>query len=201
MGAEATCRARFKGAVSDGKALLETDGLIFRGGFRLAIPYRHITRVDASDGTLTVRSPQGVAAFELGEKATAWAEKIRNPKGLIDKLGVKPGDRVCVLGLAGDGFVAELRARGAHVSLRRRKDADAIFAGLEGPADLRKLAPLKQAIRRDGAVWAVYPKGRRDITENDVLAAGKAAGLVDTKVVRFSATHTALKFVIRRADR
>jgi hypothetical protein len=36
----------------------------------------------------------------------------------------------------------------------------------------------------------------KTITEGDVMAAGKAAGLVDVKVVRFSETHTAEKFVI-----
>jgi hypothetical protein len=34
------------------------------------------------------------------------------------------------------------------------------------------------------------------ITENDALAAGRKAGLKDVKVVGFSPTHTALKFVI-----
>lgn len=33
------------------------------------------------------------------------------------------------------------------------------------------------------------------------MAAGKEAGLVDIKVVRFSETHTALKFVIPLARR
>ena len=44
-------------------------------------------------------------------------------------------------------------------------------------------------------------KGRKDITENGVLAAGRAAGLKDVKVVGFSPTHTALKFVIHVARR
>jgi hypothetical protein len=35
----------------------------------------------------------------------------------------------------------------------------------------------------------------------DVIAAGKAADLVDNKVCRFSDTHTALRFVIPLARR
>jgi hypothetical protein len=42
----------------------------------------------------------------------------------------------------------------------------------------------------------VYPKGQKQITENDVLGAGRKSGLKDVKVVGFSPTHTALKFVI-----
>jgi hypothetical protein len=34
------------------------------------------------------------------------------------------------------------------------------------------------------------------VSESAVMAAGKAAGLVDTKVVAFSATHTAERLVI-----
>jgi hypothetical protein len=47
----------------------------------------------------------------------------------------------------------------------------------------------------------VRPKGRPEIGEAAVMAAGKAAGLVDVKVVSFSVTHTAEKFVIPAKDR
>ena len=50
-------------------------------------------------------------------------------------------------------------------------------------------------------LWVVYPKGRKDITQAQVMAAGLAAGLVDNKVCSFSETHTALRFVIRLKDR
>jgi len=45
-------------------------------------------------------------------------------------------------------------------------------------------------------LWIVYPKGQESITENDVIAAGRKTGLKDVKVVGFSRTHTALKFVV-----
>ena len=51
------------------------------------------------------------------------------------------------------------------------------------------------------ALWIVYPKGQKHITENDVLAAGRKSGLKDVKVVGFSTTHTAEKFVIPVAQR
>ena len=60
---------------------------------------------------------------------------------------------------------------------------------------------LLQALKSDGALWIVYPKGKQEIKEVDVLAAGRAAGLVDVKVVKFSDTHTALKFVRPKAER
>jgi hypothetical protein len=43
--------------------------------------------------------------------------------------------------------------------------------------------------------------GVQHIKESDVLAAGKESGLIDVKVVRFSETHTALKFVVPVSQR
>lgn len=55
MGAEAECTVRFNGRVSSGKALLETEALIFRGAFRLAIPYARMTGVTAESGPVARR--------------------------------------------------------------------------------------------------------------------------------------------------
>jgi len=60
---------------------------------------------------------------------------------------------------------------------------------------------LAGAIRPDGAVWTIRPKGKGGISENDTMAAGKRAGLVDVKVASFSETQTAEKFVIPVARR
>ncbi len=56
-------------------------------------------------------------------------------------------------------------------------------------------------MKKNGALWVVYPKGQKHITENDVMAAAKSAGLVDVKVVSFSETHTALKLMIPLSHR
>jgi hypothetical protein len=56
-------------------------------------------------------------------------------------------------------------------------------------------------MKGSASLWIVYPKGQKHITENDVLAAGRKTGLKDVKVVGFSPTHTALKFVIPLAKR
>ena len=60
---------------------------------------------------------------------------------------------------------------------------------------------MKDAWSANGALWIIRPKGVKEITEAETMAAGKAAGLVDVKVVRFSDTHTAEKFVIPLASR
>jgi hypothetical protein len=199
VGQEIACTASSTGRRVEGRALLETDELRFQGdGLRLKIPYASMTGVRAEDGLLVVEHGGETSTFEMGEKAARWADRIRNPKTVIDKLGVKPGQRVVLRGVESDGFAAELAARGAELVDR---DADHLFVAVETHDDLAGLPGLVPLIARDGAVWTLRRKGRKDLTESDVMAAGKAAGLVDVKVVRFSETHTAEKFVIPVADR
>jgi hypothetical protein len=81
------------------------------------------------------------------------------------------------------------------------KPSDAIFLGARKEADLTRLEKLKASLKPDGALWIIRPKGDPEISERAVMQAGKAAGLVDVKVVSFSPTHTAEKFVIPRAAR
>jgi hypothetical protein len=120
----------------------------------------------------------------------------------IDKLGVKPNHDVLLLGIEDDeAFVGELRTRGARVRTGGTAPADLIFATFRHRDDLRRLAPLVPRLKRDGALWTLRPKGSRDLTESEMMRAGQAAGLVDVKVVSFSAVLTAEKFVIPVAKR
>jgi hypothetical protein len=202
MGQEAGCTVRFGDLVSRGKAVLESEELVFRGDFRLAIPLRDVRSAQATDGRLTVAFAQGWAVFELGDRAERWAERIRNPRTLIDKLGVKPGARVSVLGAGDADFLELLRGRTVLVSVGEPQDAsDLVFYQVDSPADLTRLESLKPFLATSGAVWVIAPKGGAEPTESEVLAAGRKAGLVDTKVVRFSDTLTAHRFSVVKARR
>jgi hypothetical protein len=197
MGAEAKCTATISGKKSIGKALLETDELIFRGDdVRLTIPYKSVSSIDVKDGVLHVAWLSGVASFDLGPSAVKWADRIRNPPSRIDKLDVKPGQLVLFVGIRDATLREEIETRGATVVARPIAEVDAVFVAANERSDLRRLATVQNFLKRDGAIWVIRPKGSLSISENDVMSAGKNAGLVDVKVVRFSETHTAEKFVI-----
>ena len=203
MGSEAICTARCNRKSASGKARLETDVLQFRGGdLKLAIPFKEMTSVAAKAGTLRVVFPGGVAAFELGAAAAKWVEKILHPPSRLDKLGAKPEWRVSAIDIDDEQFLTELRARVAELAVGRAgKGSDAIFLGAKQEVDLARIPKLKGFLKSNGALWVVRPKGRPEISEMAVMRAGKAAGLVDVKVISFSATHTAEKFVIPLAAR
>jgi hypothetical protein len=198
VGLEATTTVEFGGSRSTGKALLETSEIIFRGHFRLVIPFKEIETLSVADGVLAVRFGQGEARFDLGALAETWAGKIRNPRGRIAKLGVKPGAIVALVGEHEPHFRDEIAVSGAE--LRDGGGAalfDLIFFAADQSSDLERLSDLRVRLTSKGAIWVVSPKGKGAVLKDtDVMAAARVAGLVDTKVVGFSASHTALKLVI-----
>jgi hypothetical protein len=202
MGKELTCTVRFGQQESVGKALLETNEILFRGDFRLKIALREIKSVKAVNGELLIDSPSGKAAFVLGAQAKEWAHKILHPKAVIEKLGVKEGQTISAVGITEASFLKQLKERSAKLATGKpTKDCDVVFLGAGSAGELARIKSLTALLKKDGALWVVYPKGQKAITEGDVLAAGRKAGWRDVKVVGFSETHTALKFVLPLAKR
>jgi len=200
MGREATGNARTGGTAGRARILLETDEVIFRGEVRARVPFHRLTAVEPGRGGLRLAWPDGDALVELPEaEAAQWADRIRSPPGLLDKLGVKDGTRVSVIDVDDAAFTAELAGRA--VEMVRSGSADVVIWGLDGPAELARLPSLVDRIRPAGALWAVWVKGRKELNENHVREAALDAGLVDVKVARFSATHSALKLVVPKAKR
>ena len=193
MGNQQKTSIRIGSHAFDGEALLETSELILRGEKRLRIAFAEMKSLAADDGTLSFRFGNDAISIHLGGDAAKWLEKIRHPKSVIDKLGVKEGQRIAVVHLDDDAFVRDLESKGVAFV---KKSADILFYGANARGDLARLAKLRELLVPDGALWVIRPKGVKEITEAEVMAAGKAAGLVDVKVVRFSDTHTAEKFVI-----
>jgi hypothetical protein len=121
----------------------------------------------------------------------------------IDKLGVRPGARVALLGIEDPDVLAEIRERTTDVTIGRLlPDTDVVLLAADHPDDLAVLRVLRERIVPAGAIWVVSRKGRAaTLRDVEVIAAARTAGLVDNKVASFSATHTSLRLVIPRAER
>jgi hypothetical protein len=199
LGQEIPCVVRFGGKRATGKALLESTEILFRGDFRLKIPVKDIKEIKAADGELRVKTAEGLAVFELGARAEKWLDKILNPKSVIEKLGVKLGEAVSLHGTFDRKFHETLKKHGAKISAAN--GAPWSFFAAETRAELAKVKAVAMSLQGAAALWLIYPKGQKTITESDVREAGLKAGLTDVKVASFSQTHTALKFVIPKDKR
>lgn len=202
MGLEATCKAKFGGKASEGKLQWETDFLLFRGEFRLKILSKEIRTLSVAKQALVVEFAEGKAEFQLGGQAEKWREKIANPPTLFDKLGVKKQHRIALVNWKDEGFARDLAAlAGDVVDGAGARECDIVFLGAAVDKDLDRLTKLEPMLKRAGAIWIVYPKGLKAITEMSVMNAARAAGFVDSKTCKFSKTHTALRVVIPVARR
>ena len=195
MGKDAQVRAVLAEGEDEGRLQYEPPRLLFRGRVRRAFDGDALKGVRAEGADLVIADG---SRFTLSEKAAAsWADAILNPKGRLDKLGVKLGQRVAVHNLQDDAFTAELTARiGATAD---GEDLDILFYGADGAGELAAIAGLIPRLAERGAIWVVSRKGgAAGVKDVDIFAAARPLGLVDTKVCSFSQTHSALRFVRRR---
>jgi hypothetical protein len=198
MGQELDCRMQYQGRTVAGKAYLEGDYILFRGAERLKIAIKDLRSVTAQAGILHLDFPGGPASLELGAAAEKWARKILHPPSRADKLGIKPGLTARLAGEFDRAFLGELRS---VQTVTGKAKVDLIFFSAPAREALAQIPKLAAGLKPAGALWVVYPKGVPLIREIEVIAAGRAAGLTDTKVASYSSTHTALRFVIPVADR
>ncbi len=196
MGKDAQVKAVFSEGPDEGRLQFEGPKLLFRGAQRRVFQGEDLKGVHAEAADLVLADG---SRFSLGEKAAAnWAQAIANPKSRLDKLGVKPGTTVAVINVADDALAGELAARGVEV-VDHFSNLDTIFYAADSAEDLSRVGELVPALAEKGALWIVSRKGKAAAVKDvEVMAAAKAVGLVDNKVVGFSDTLTALRFTRRR---
>jgi hypothetical protein len=122
---------------------------------------------------------------------------------VIEKLGVRPGMRVALLGITDGPFLAALATLTDDVTDGAPlPDTDLVFLAADSLEELAPLVDLRRSLKPAGAIWVVSRKGKAaTLRDVDVMAMGRAAGLIDNKVVAFSDTHTSLRLVIPRNQR
>ena len=80
---------------------------------------------------------------------------------------------------------------------RAKRDSDLIFVFVARREELdARVAPLRDRLKPNGAIWVIRPKGTPDIKDVDVIEAGKRARLVDNKIASFSESLSAMRLVI-----
>jgi hypothetical protein len=209
MGYETKCRTRVTdaaGVVREADAtVFETDELIVRGEARIKIPRTAIERATVRAGVLTVTAPQGVVTMSLGaDSAQKWLKKIQEPpKRLIDKLDVKTGAAVWLIGIDDETLISQIEERTALISRGRSATSrEVVFVGVESEKDLDRIGRAMKAMTDGGAIWVVHRKGRSGVADTTIFAAAKALGLTYTKVARlgYAYRREAGAACVRRVD-
>lgn len=130
---------------------------------------------------------------------------------LARKLGIRPGQRICLLDAPAQAAEVIERAAAGSATITDRLDAlpyDSVFwwpAALEGFAE--QMATLRCHITPSGSVWVVIPKkafaARRGVTFTweQMQAAALTTDLVDNKIAALTAEEYATRFVIRKDRR
>ena len=130
---------------------------------------------------------------------------------LITKLGIKPGQSVCILDAppAAAILIRQSCPDGVTVTERlgRGKHNLIIFWPLRRAGLRERFAQLARRIIPEGAIWAVMPKKkfavRRgiDFAWEQLQAAGLAGDLVDNKIASVTEQDYGTRFVIRKEKR
>lgn len=142
-----------------------------------------------------------------GAQAAATAGYSGTP--LPKKLGIRVGHRVATF-CAPPGFPELLDPLPSGVRLeadpRGRGPYDVVVAFAASEAELRtRFGRARKRLRSDGGLWMCWPKRTSalatDLVERHVRAHGLSTGLVDNKICAVDHDWSALRFVVRRADR
>ena len=84
-----------------------------------------------------------VAELELGAQAEKWAKRITSPPSRADKLGVKAGMRIALVGMDDEMLVEDIGAKGAllETSAKSRR-LNMIFFAANAPRNLARLGAM-----------------------------------------------------------
>jgi hypothetical protein len=125
-------------------------------------------------------------------------------RDVTDKLGIKEGDAVRVVGYADADLVARVEVKTGRAPVRASAKAKVI---LYWPRVSDEVTPallkLKNDMVPEGGIWVISAKkgGQPYLPDKILIPLGLAAGLVDNKICSISDAQTAMRFVIRRRDR
>jgi hypothetical protein len=128
-------------------------------------------------------------------------------RSLVEKLGIKEGYRVTVLGAPPD-YTATLGKLPPQVNLgaKLQGEVDFLHFFTTSRRELEhRFRALKSCLAQNGMLWISWPKGSSgvatDLSENIIREIGLQNGLVDVKVCAVDETWSGLKFVYRIKDR
>jgi hypothetical protein len=124
-------------------------------------------------------------------------------RSVVQKLGIKPAQRVEIVGDVGAGLrrdVKDVLGRG----LVRSGELDGAIVMVESLEEAEEIfESYRPRLRDTGYLWLITPKRGQDnyVNQMGLVPGGKRRGLIDNKTCSIDATRSGIRFVVPRALR
>lgn len=134
-------------------------------------------------------------------------ERDYSQRDVLDKLGIKSGQAVAFAQGAGQierGLRQRILVRTERPPAGPEEAVDVVLALVDERTDIAAvLRRWKARLTSNGSIWLLTGKRGHPgyINQQALIAAGQEAGVVDNKVCSISTQFSAMRFVIRRAQR
>jgi hypothetical protein len=185
MGRETKTAVTHHGQAAEARIHLDSEQLTIGPPIKVKLALGDVKAAAGVDGLTLETGGESYQIAMSDKEAGAWAKAIAHPPSLADKLGIKLGTSVALVGPVPD----EIRALATA-----SKDAALIVAAVNS-LDVKALVKIAKMVPEKGAVWLIYEKGL--MKGDQLIFAAREAGLKDTKVARISETHTGLRFIVK----
>jgi hypothetical protein len=177
------------------RAHLDSQALQLSGDKKLKLPLTLISTATVDGDQLKITAPGESFTLSLGAKdAATWARKILNPPSLADKLGLKAGKSVTLIGLMPPEIATATKAAKPSKAIPKAFAADINIVSLPPGKEDALIVAASRALAPAQALWFIYEKGQ-PFNGDNLIAAARKARLKDTKVARISDTHAGLRFI------
>lgn len=195
MASESPCKLRMGREQYIGIARLDAEHIDFAGQTKFRFRFSEMRNPSLVDALLAFDFHGNPVRMDVGERAPKWLDSIRNPKSLSEKIGVRTGDVVRFVNFEDPILCEQIVQKDARmVGSEWKEPCNLIVFGVERPPELRQLESLAESVLPDGAVWVMLPRISKTITQSNILAAVRQAGLLDSiKPVTYSDSFTAYK--------
>ncbi|MFN2617286.1 MAG: DUF3052 family protein [Thermoleophilaceae bacterium] len=134
----------------------------------------------------------------MAQKTTDYAHRT-----VVQKLGIKPEQRVEVSGDVGSGLRRDVKeATGRSLARSGELDGAIVYVGSEDEAK-EALVRYRPRLRNTGYLWMITRKRGHDayINQMDLVPHAKRLNLIDNKTCSIDDERSGIRFVIPRALR
>ena len=133
----------------------------------------------------------------------AKEERDYSHRTVVDKLGVKPDERVEITGDVGSELRREVKERLGR-GFVRSGELDGAIVMVESLEDAeRAIAEYRPRLRDTGYLWVLTRKRGQDgyVNQMHLVPGAKARGLIDNKTCSIDDERSGIRFVVPRALR